>query len=95
MEAKYSVLLRADLPPAEASILGRLAGRVVCKSGVELLKLSCSEIDLSHPYLAELKVIVQDNPGHPLWIPQHYIFLVSGAGAKMPIGFLADLGGTD
>ena len=90
LKARYSVVLKSDLPESEEELLEEFALRVRLDSGDELLHLLCTEIDLSHHYLIQMKTFKpEEERTHPLSIPHHYVFAISGADAESPIGFLA------
>jgi hypothetical protein len=86
---KYSVVLRSDIPALEAELLRQFCCRITNGQGQSLLHFLCTEIDLSHPFFVGMETF---KPGaettHPVRIPHHYVFLISGAEwASPPIGF--------
>lgn len=89
--ARYKVVLRGDLRPPELQLLGRFGSKVETQGSGELLQLLCSEIDLSHGYFLNMRVIeAQEERTCPLSIPHHFVVLILGADEDRPIGFLAE-----
>ena len=50
----------------------------------------CMTVNLSHHVYIEMESFKPgDTDTHPLRIPHHFVFLISGAESSSPIGFLA------
>ncbi len=89
LQATYSVVLRADLPPLEREMLELFCGKILSRSGESLLHFNCTRIDASHHAFLEMETFgPDDTETHPMRIPYHYIFLISGDQSKSPPGFL-------
>ena len=92
LEPVYSVVLRADLPPAERHLLERFCSVIDDGRGNLLLSLLCTRIDLSHAYYIEVETFkVSEAATHTLKFPHHLVFLISGAEFDAPIGFTAEV----
>jgi hypothetical protein len=90
LKPSYDVILRQDLPPRERELLAGICCELSAPDGGSLLHFLCTRIDLSHHVFAELDVF---RPGdaaiRSIRIPHHFIFLISGNAADLPIGFTA------
>jgi hypothetical protein len=90
-DAKYSVVLRSDIPALEAELLSHFCGRITSKTGGGvLLHFLCTEIALSHPCYVEMTTFkLNDEVTRPMKIPHHYVFLISewSDSGRFPIGF--------
>lgn len=88
--AKYSVVLRSDLPPREKELLNEFCGKIGSSDGDMLLHFRCTKIDLSRNFYIEMESFKPgDEFTHPVRVPHHYVFLISGDDSRQPIGFLA------
>jgi hypothetical protein len=91
LEPVYSVVLRADLPPAERHLLERFCGKVTDEEGNVLLNLLCTRIDVSHSHYIEVETFKPSEAvTHTLKFPHHLVFIISGAEFDAPIGFAAE-----
>jgi hypothetical protein len=88
-DAKYSVVLRSDIPTLEAELLSHFCDGITSKTGGALLHFLCTAIDLSHPsYVGMTTFKLGADYTHPVQIPHHYVFLISGSASDpYPIGF--------
>ena len=92
LEPVYSVVLRADLPPAERRLLERFCSPIEDGGGAQLMTLMCTRIDVSHAYYIEVETFKpSDSVPHTLKFPHHLVFLISGAEFDAPIGFAAEV----
>jgi hypothetical protein len=87
---QYDVVLRSDLPPRERDLLEHACCKITSDSGLDLLHFLFTEIDPSHPFYIAMQTF---KPGgentHPLRIPNHFVFLISGSEEqRASIGFL-------
>jgi hypothetical protein len=89
--ATYQVILRDGLPSVELNLLKHYSRRLSDgDTGKELVMFSCTDIDLSHGYLAKLTTILPDEEDveHVLWLPHQFILMISDiSDAHRPIGF--------
>jgi hypothetical protein len=87
-KSNFSVLLKVDLPATEIELLSHYARRVISSQGLELLHFDCVNIDTSHHYYLSMETF---KPGedlmYPLWIPHHYVFMITGGDDRPGIGF--------
>jgi hypothetical protein len=88
-DAKYSVVLRSNIPANEVELLEHFCIRIITKQGDALLHFLCTELDLSNPcYIAMKTFKPKAELTHPVQIPHHYVFLISGSESEpFPIGF--------
>jgi len=88
-DAKYSVVLRSNIPANEVELLEHFCCRITTKQGDALLHFLCTDIELSHPCYVEMKTFKpKAEVIHILQIPHHYVFLISGSDSEpFPIGF--------
>jgi hypothetical protein len=88
-DAKYSVILRSDIPALEAELLSHFCSPITSKTGEALLHFLCTEIDPSHPFYVRMTTFKPKAEfTRPIQIPHHYVFLISGSDSDpYPIGF--------
>ena len=88
-DAKYSVVLRSNIPANEVELLEHFCSRIITKQGDALLHFLCTEIDLSNLCCIAMKTFkLEGKSTHPVQIPHHYVFLISGSEAEpFAIGF--------
>jgi len=85
----YSVVLKADLPSRERELLEHLCCKITSSDGGVLLHFQCTKIDVSHHFYIQMETFKPgDKITHPVKIPHHYVFLISGDESRPPIGFL-------
>lgn len=90
LKPSFDVILRQDLPPRERELLAGLCCELAAPDGGSLLHFPCTRIDLSHHVFAELEVLRPgDRAIRSIRIPHHYVLLISGDAADLPIGFTA------
>ena len=86
----YSVVLRDGIPIREKELLGHLCDKITNEEHGDLLHFRCTNIDLTHPIYLQMDTFKSgDVSTHPIKIPHHYIFLISGSEDTSEIGFLA------
>jgi hypothetical protein len=88
-DAKFSVVLRSNIPPNELELLAHFCCTIVAKQGEVLVHFLCTEIDLSHPFYITMETFKPKAEfTHFVRIPHHYVFLISGSESRpFPIGF--------
>ena len=90
LEPTYSVVLRSDISARDRELLEHFCCKITSKTSDPLLHFLCTKIDLSHHYYIEMETFKpSDEHTHPLRVPHHYVFLISGAESRPPIGFLS------
>jgi len=88
IEDKFHVFLKSNLPPLERKLLDLYCRRIVAESGEELLYLACTKIDASHfVYLAVEAIDTVEDITFDLQVRHDWVFFISGADSKAPIGF--------
>jgi hypothetical protein len=88
--ARYSVVLRSDIPAREFEFLSRLCGHITSPSGQDLLHFWCTQIDTSHHVYIQLETFKSgDKVTYPIQVPHQYVLLISGAQTAKAIGFTA------
>lgn len=93
LEATYSVVLRAGVPPPEQELFELLCGRITSATGEALLHFNCTEIDASHHALLQMETFLPgDETTHPVRVPYQYVLLISGNETKAAPGFLTGVG---
>jgi hypothetical protein len=89
LEARYSVVLRANLPQTERELLEQFCGKITSESGEYLLHFNCTQIDASHHAFLDMDTFVPgDQLTHKIRISYQYVLLISGDLNKGPPGFL-------
>lgn len=88
---QYSVVLRSDLPQRERELLEQVCGKIVGGSGHDLLHFRCTSINLAHGFYIEMETFKPgDTQTHPVRVPHHLVFLISGSDNKASIGFTSN-----
>ena len=78
LEAKYSVVLREDIPAGEAEFLVALSSGIKLSSGRKLRQFSCTAVRVTAHYL-EMDVFKDGASWHlPVKIPHAYVLQISG-----------------
>jgi hypothetical protein len=69
-----------------------MCSRIAAPSGESLLHFWCTKIDTSHHFYISLETFkAGDETTHPIQLPHHFVFLISGAEYPNAIGFTAPL----
>jgi hypothetical protein len=86
--ATFSVVLRSDLPPLERELFSHFCSRITSDTNGDLLQFSCTKIDASHHFYLLMDTFKNgDTETHPIQIPHHFVFLISGEILPTSIGF--------
>ena len=90
--ARYSVVLRSDIPAREFEFLSRLCSHITSPTGQgqDLLHFWCTQVDTSHHVYIQLETFKSgDEATYPVQVPHQYVLLISGAQTQRAIGFTA------
>jgi hypothetical protein len=88
---QFSVVFRSDLRERDRELLEQFCGEIAGGPGPDLLHFRCTSISLAHHFYIEMETFKPgDSQTHPVRVPHHFVFLISGSDSKASIGFTRD-----